>query len=74
MSNLKVARSPMTNNIYCGTVVKGNLWGKNKTDITNDAVCAVLDHAMEYEKRSGEKLNVTGSGKKYTFNIVVEDI
>ena len=74
MSNLKVARSPLTNNIYCGTVVKGNLWGKNKTNITNDAVCSVLDHAMEYEKRSGEKLNVTGGGKKYTFNIVVEDI
>ena len=74
MGNLKLARSPLTNDIYCGSVIKGNLWGKNKTEITADAIFMVLDHAIEFEKRSGEKLHVTDGKRKWTFNIVVEDV
>ena len=71
---LHLGRSPLTNDIFVGSLIEnGKVWGANKTKITEDAVFMVLDHALEFEKRSGEKLHVTSGDKKWTFNIVESD-
>jgi len=68
---LHLGRSPLTNDIFVGSLIEnGKVWGANKTEITADAIFMVLDHAIEHEKRSGEKLIVTAGDKKWTFNIV----
>jgi uncharacterized protein (DUF2237 family) len=61
---LHVARSPLTNKIYTGSVSKdGTCWLSDKTDVTNDTICAVIDHIIEFEKRSGKKLELSSDGK-----------
>ena len=68
---LHLGRSPITNDIFVGSLIEnGKVWGANKTKITADAIFMVLDHAIEYEKRSGEKLHVTAGNKKWTYNII----
>lgn len=47
---LKIAISPLTGKIYAGNVIKGNFWGKNKTDVTIDAICAVAEHGVKFGK------------------------
>jgi len=51
MSNkIHVAISPLSGNIFAGNVIKGGLWGKNKTDVTMDAICAVAEHGLKFGK------------------------
>ncbi len=59
MKKLHVAKSPITNRIYCGGVLKdGVTWAANKEDVTGQACAAVAQHAME---RGGE-IFVTANG------------
>jgi len=71
---LHVALSPLTNTIYCGHVLKDNLtWAANKTDVTNEAICAVVDHIKEFKRRTGNDLELSVNGKP-VLRVVVEDI
>ncbi len=48
--NLKVSTSALTGKIYAGSVIKGNLWGGNKTDVTISAIRAVAEHGLKFGK------------------------
>ena len=61
---IHVRLSPLTNTIYAGSVLKcGTVWGANKTDVTNDAICAVVDHIIEFKKRTGKDLELFQDGE-----------
>lgn len=71
---IHVARSPLTNNIYAGSASKdGTRWLSDKTDVTNDAICAVVDHIIEFEKRTGEKLELILNGKP-VIRVIIEHL
>lgn len=47
MKKLHVAMSPLTNKIYCGSILKdGMTWASNKTDVTGEACAAVAQRAV----------------------------
>lgn len=67
---LHVSVSPLTNRIYCGSVLKdGKTWGANKTDVTGVACGAVCEHVLA----NGEPVTVTSNGKP-KFLITVIDL
>ena len=70
MSNLKVAISPLSGDIYAGTVIKGRLWGKNKTNVTMDAICAVAEHGLKF----GEPIVVSDGEGNDIYKITVEKL
>ena len=70
MSNLKVAISPLSGDIYAGTVIKGGLWGKNKTNVTMDAICAVAEHGLKF----GEPIIVSDGEGNGIYKITVEKL
>ena len=60
---LHVACSPLTGNIYAGTVLKnGFTWSANKQDVTNEAIIAVAQHAMQFKEKTGKELTLIGKG------------
>jgi hypothetical protein len=66
MSKLKVGCSPITGVIYAGSVSKTGLWGKNKTDVTDEAISSVAQSLLITE----EKLLFIYNGKKYELKVV----
>ena len=49
--SLHVAASPLTGTIFAGSVLKdGRTWGKNKKDVTIEALVAVAEHALKFGK------------------------
>ena len=71
MSNeLKVAISPLTGKIYAGSVIKGGLWGKNKTDVTMGAICAVAEHGLKF----GEPIVVSDGDGNVIYRITVNKL
>lgn len=71
---LHVGLSPLTNTIYCGSVLKdGMTWGANKTDVTNEAICAVVDHIKEFKRRTGKDVELSIDGKP-VLRVTVEDL
>jgi len=61
---LHVGVSPITNEIYCGTVLKdGRTWGANKTEVTNEVICAFADHALTFKKQEGKNIILSIDGK-----------
>ena len=70
MSKLKVAISPLTGDIYAGSVIKGSLWGKNKTNVTMDAICAVAEHGLKF----GEPIIVSDGDGNGIYKITVEKL
>lgn len=56
-SPMRVARSPLTNTIYCGRI-KGDQWDGQTTDVTIDALVAVAEHVLS----TGLPLVITGNG------------
>lgn len=65
MSNYKVGCSPLTSEIYAGSVSKTGLWGK-KHNVTNTAVGAVAQHLLQKD----EELRFEYQGKKYALKVV----
>ena len=63
---IRVANSQLTNTIYAGTV-KGNLWGKNKTDVTMDCLVAVAEHATKF----GEPVVISKESGEPEYTIIV---
>ena len=71
---IHVQASPLTNVIYAGSVSKdGTSWLSNRTDVTNEAICAVADHAIKFKAKTGKDLELTVDGKVVT-RIIVEDL
>jgi hypothetical protein len=66
MAKLRIGVSPLTGVIYAGTLSKSNLWGKNKTDVTDDALSAVA-YSLLHTKQS---LQFTHGDKKYILKVV----
>jgi hypothetical protein len=65
MSNFKVGCSPITSEIYAGTVSKTGLWGK-KHNVTETAVGAVAQHLLQLD----EELRFNYQGKNYALRVV----
>lgn len=56
---LHVAISPITNRIYCGSILKdGRTWASNKSDVTGQACAAVAQHVVG----NGAPVIVTANG------------
>ena len=67
---LHVGVSPLTNRIFCGSVLKdGMTWGANKTDVTGAACGAVAEHVIANQ----EPVTVTVNGIP-KFKITVEPL
>lgn len=59
MKKLHIAKSPLTNRIYCGGVLRdGVTWASNKSDVTGEACAAVAQHVVE----RGDPVVVTANG------------
>lgn len=57
---LHVAKSPITNTIFAGSVLKdGCTWAANKTDVTGEASAAVAQRAIAM----GGTMTITANGK-----------
>ena len=61
----KVGCSPLTSEIYAGSVSKTGLWGK-KHNVTDTAVGAVAQHLLQKD----EELRFEYQGKKYALKVV----
>ena len=70
LKSLHVGVSPLTNRIFCGSVLKdGMTWGANKTDVTGAACGAVAEHVIANQ----EPVTVTVNGVP-KFKITVEPL
>ncbi len=47
---LHVAASPLTGTIFAGKPLKSGLWGKDKQDVTLEALVAVAEHVLHFGK------------------------
>lgn len=66
----RVAVSPLTNIIYCGTILKdGCTWGAVAQDVTIDALVAVSQHVLE---KGGEL--IIRENKEPKYEITVKEI
>jgi len=64
---LHVATSPLTNRIFCGSLLRDRVtWASNKTDVTGEACAAVAQHVIEH----GGAVVVTANGRP-TWEITV---
>lgn len=65
MASLKVGCSGLTGEIFAGTVSKNNVWGRNKTEVTDSAVSSVAQHLVMRD----ESLYFTYKGKRYVLKV-----
>lgn len=73
MSNIKVGFNPFSKTISAGTVLKSGIWGKNKTDVTNEAITSVFEYLKAlHEENKCEVVTDNSTGKSWRF-ILVED-
>jgi len=71
---LHVAVSPLTNTIFAGHILKdGRTWAANKQDVTNEVVCAFVDHALAHKRKTGDDITLSIDGK-VAIAIVVTDL
>jgi len=67
MKKIHVANSPLTGNIYAGTLLKSQRWGADKTDVTVLALVAVAEHTL---KNDGAVVISTEDGRPvYEINV-----
>jgi hypothetical protein len=65
MEEFKVGCSPLTSEIFVGTVSKTGLWGK-KHNVTDTVVGAVAQHLLQKD----EELRFQYKGKKFALRVV----
>jgi hypothetical protein len=65
MENYKVGCSPLTSEIYAGSVSKTGLWGK-KHNVTDTALEAVAQHLLQKD----EEMEFQYRGKKFVLRVV----
>lgn len=64
MSNYKVGYSPLTSEIYAGSVSKNGLWGK-KHVVTDSAIISVADFLLQKDI----SLTFNCKGEKYVLKV-----
>lgn len=65
MSEFKVGCSPLTSEIYAGSVSKNGLWGK-KHNVTDTALSAVAQYLLQKD----EQMVFTYRDKEYSLKVV----
>ncbi len=50
MSNFKVGCSPLTSRIFAGNVLKSQMWGNKKYDVTESAPMAVAQYLIQTDQ------------------------
>ena len=50
MSKIRIGCSPITGTIYAGSVSKNGLWGKNKVDVTDEAIRSVAGSLLNTDE------------------------
>lgn len=65
MSKIRIGCSPITGKIYAGSVSKTGLWGKNKVDVTDDAINSVAQSLLH----NNEKLQFKYEGEIYELSV-----
>lgn len=65
---IRVHASPLTGTIFAGVPLKNGVWGKNKTDVTMDALCAVIEHIIIF----GKPVIISSENNKPLYKITVE--
>ena len=65
MADYKVGYSPLTSEIYAGTVSKDGLWGVKKHKVTDSAIISVADFLL------AKDITITfrSKGKKYAMKV-----
>jgi hypothetical protein len=51
MTKIRIGCSPITGVIYAGSVSKTGLWGKNKNDVTDEAISSVAQSLLITEEK-----------------------
>jgi hypothetical protein len=71
MRKLHVAASPLTGDIFAGTVLKdGRTWGAGKQDVTIDALVAVAEHTLRF----GKPVEISKADGTPEYRITVEKL
>ncbi len=50
MTKIRIGCSPITGTIYAGSVSKNGLWGKNKVDVTDEAIRSVAGSLLNTDE------------------------
>lgn len=67
---IRVHASPLTGTIFAGVPLKNGRWGNKKTDVTMDALCAVVDHVIKF----GKPVIISNEDNKPLYKITVEKL
>ena len=71
MKNLHVEHSPLTNHIYCGSVLKdGQTWAANQTEVTVKCLMAVAAHGLQL----GKPIELKAKDGSHVIRMTVERI
>ena len=65
MADYKVGYSPLTSEIYAGTVSKDGLWGVKKHKVTNTAISSVAEFLLDKDIA----ITFRSKGKKYAMKV-----
>jgi len=65
MSKIRIGCSPITGTIYAGSVSKTGLWGKNKVDVTDEAIRSVAESLLQTD----EVLRFSYEGEWYELGV-----
>jgi hypothetical protein len=68
---IKIGVSPLSNKIFVGGVLKNGTWASNKTEVTSDAIFAVIDHVIRFKERSGENIKITNEDGSLFCELIV---
>jgi len=71
VKKLHIAVSPLTNTIFCGSVLKdGRTWSSDKQDVTIQCLVAVAEHAISF----GEPVIIQKMDGTPEYKITVEKL
>jgi len=65
MTKIRIGCSPLTGTIYAGSVSKTGLWGKNKVDVTDEAIRSVAESLLQ----NNEVLQFNYKGEWYELGV-----
>jgi hypothetical protein len=65
MTKIRIGCSALTGKIYAGSVSKTGLWGKNKVDVTDEAIRSVAESLLQ----TNEVLQFTYKGDRYELGV-----
>ena len=73
LKKLHIDTNPVDGTIFVGSLLKdGRTWANNKTDVTIDTLCAVIEHALLFKERSGENIVVSETNGTKAYEIAVK--